>query len=133
MQERSFGFAFRLGQRLGGGRSVNAYPHRQRCFFVEDFESRGVIHGTLQLGSGIMDRRPAQSYSQDLRDPVLTAFDGGMAVRPAAATLGASPSYLKKALMRCRLSGDRCPNPNQRRAPRKLTPVQKLSPGGHMK
>lgn len=43
----------------------------------------------LQLGW-----RTGQSYSQDLRDRVLGAVDGRMAVRAAAATFGVSIAYI---------------------------------------
>ena len=53
-----------------------------------------------------MGWRSGQSYSQDLRDRVLGAVDGGMAVRAAAARFGVSIAYIYKALMRRRLTGD---------------------------
>jgi transposase len=79
-----------------------------------------------------MGWRSGQRYSQDLRDRVLAAVDGGMAVRRAAATFGVSPSYIYKALMRRRLTGDCGPNPNRGHAPRKLTPAQEMALAGHM-
>ena len=74
-----------------------------------------------------------QRYLQDLRDRVLAAVGGGMAVRQAAATFGVSPSYIYKALMRRRLTGDSGPNPNRGHAPRKLTPTQEVALAGHMR
>ena len=53
-----------------------------------------------------MGWRSGQSYSQDLRDRVIGAVDGGMAVRQAAATFGVSIAYIYKALIRRRLTGD---------------------------
>ncbi len=58
-----------------------------------------------------MGWRSGQRCSQDLRDRVLSAIDGGMAVRLAAATFGVSPSYIYKALMRRRPTGDSGPEP----------------------
>ena len=68
-----------------------------------------------------MSWRSGQSYSQDLRDRVLAAVDGGMAVRRAAAMFGVSPSYIYKAMIRRRLTGDSGPNPNRGHRRRKLT------------
>ena len=58
-----------------------------------------------------MGWRSGQSYSQDLRDRVIGAIDGGMAVRQAAATFGVSIAYIYKALIRRRLTGESGPNP----------------------
>jgi transposase len=74
-----------------------------------------------------MSWRSGQSYSQDLRDRVLAAVDGGMAVRRAAATFGVSPSYIYKAMIRRRLTGDSGPNPNRGHRRRKLTPDQEAA------
>ncbi len=60
-----------------------------------------------------MGWRSGQSYSQDLRDRVIGAVDGGMAVRQAAVTFGVSIAYIYKALIRRRLTGDSGPNPNR--------------------
>lgn len=79
-----------------------------------------------------MGWRSGQHYSQDLRDRVLAAVDGGMAVRRAATIFGVSPAYIYKALMRRRLSGDSGPNPNRGHAPRKLTSAQEMALAGHM-
>jgi len=80
-----------------------------------------------------MDWRPGQRYSQDLRDRVLAAVDGGMAVRRTAATFRVSPAYIYKALMRRRLTGDSGPNPNRGHAPRKLTAAQEMALAGYMR
>ncbi len=55
-----------------------------------------------------MVRRSGQRCSQDLRDRVLSAVNGGMAV---------SPSCIYKALMRRRPTGDSGPDPNRGHAP----------------
>ncbi|WP_446652559.1 IS630 transposase-related protein [Blastomonas sp.] len=58
-----------------------------------------------------MGWRSGQSYSQDLRDRVIGAVDGGMAVREAAAVFKVSIAYIYKALIRRRLAGDTRANP----------------------
>ncbi|MBB3473635.1 hypothetical protein [Sphingomonas sp. BK345] len=65
-----------------------------------------------------------QSYSQDLRDPVLGAVDGGTSVRVAAATFGVIIAYICKVLMRRRLTGSAETNPNRGHHPRKLSDEQ---------
>ena len=71
--------------------------------------------------------RRGQPYSQDLRDRVLGAVDGGMAVRQAARTFQVSISYIYKALIRRRQTGESGPNPNRGHRPRKLTPEQEAA------
>lgn len=71
--------------------------------------------------------RRGQRYSQDLRDRVLSAVDGGMAARKAAVTFRVSVSYIYKALIRRRLTGDSGPNPARGHRPRKLTPAQETA------
>jgi transposase len=80
-----------------------------------------------------MGWRSGQSYSQDLRDRVLGAVDGGMAVREAAATFRVSIAYIYKALIRRRLTGDAGINPGRGRPPRKLSPGQELALAAHIR
>ena len=80
-----------------------------------------------------MGWRSGQSYAQDLRDRVLSAVDGGMAVRQAAVTFSVSVSYIYKAMIRRRLTGDAQPSPNQGHRPRKLSPDQEVALGTHMR
>jgi transposase len=80
-----------------------------------------------------MGWRSGQSYSQDLRDRVIGAVDGGMAVRQAAVTFGVSIAYIYKALIRRRMTGDSGPNPNRGHRPRKLTADQETALATHMK
>lgn len=80
-----------------------------------------------------MGWRPGQSYSQDLRDRVLATVDGGMAVREAAVIFKVSLAYIYKARIRRRLTGDAGINPNRGRPPRKLSPVQELALGTHIR
>ncbi len=75
-----------------------------------------------------MGWRSERRCSQDLRDRVLSAVDGGMAVRQAAATFGVSPSCIYKALMRRRPTGDGGPSPNRGHAPRKLKALLRQDP-----
>src|ERR1700739_3747708 len=50
--------------------------------------------------------RTGQAYSQDLRERVLAAVDAGMAVRAAAPLYRVSISYIYKAMIRRRISGE---------------------------
>lgn len=52
-----------------------------------------------------MSWRPGQSYSQDLRERVLAAMDGGLRVREAAPLFRVSVSYIYKALERRTATG----------------------------
>lgn len=80
-----------------------------------------------------MDRRSGRSYAQDLRDRVLAAVDGGMAVRQVAATFRVSVAYIYKALIRRRQTGDSGISPNRGRPPRKLSPAQELALAAHIR
>src|SRR5437879_7668720 len=50
--------------------------------------------------------RQGQSYSEDLRARVLAAIDGGLAARAAASVFRVSVSYIYKALIRRRRTGE---------------------------
>src|SRR5712691_11870503 len=50
--------------------------------------------------------RQGQSYSEDRRARVLAAVDGGMAARAAARVFRVSVSYIYKALIRRRRTGE---------------------------
>lgn len=80
-----------------------------------------------------MGWRSGQSYSQDLRDRVLAAVDGGMPVREAAVLFKVSVAYIYKARIRRRLTGDAGINPNRGRPPRKLSPAQELALAAHIR
>jgi transposase len=80
-----------------------------------------------------MGWRSGQSYSQDLRDRVLRAVDGGMPVRQAARTFAVSIAYIYKALLRRRVTGDAGINPNRGHAPRKLSGAQELALEAHIR
>jgi len=68
--------------------------------------------------------RQGQSYSEDLRSRVFSAVDGGMSARAAAALLRVSVSYIYKALIRRRRTGERSASSRRGHRPRKLTPAQ---------
>lgn len=53
-----------------------------------------------------MGWRSGQAYSQDLRDRVLAAVDGGMRVREAGSLFRVSVSYIYKALGRRAVTGE---------------------------
>jgi transposase len=80
-----------------------------------------------------MGWRSGQSYSQDLRDRVLKAVDGGMPVRQAAPTYAVSIAYIYKALIRRRMTGDAGINSNRGHAPRKLSGAQELALVAHIR
>jgi transposase len=53
-----------------------------------------------------MSWRQGQAYSQDLRERVLAAVDGGMSVREAAPLFRVSIAFIYKARIRRRLTGE---------------------------
>ena len=71
--------------------------------------------------------RQGQSYSEDLRGRVLAAVDGGMAARAAARVFRVSVSYIYKALIRRRCTGEVSASSRRGHRPRKLTPVQETA------
>jgi len=80
-----------------------------------------------------MGWRSGQSYSQDLRDRVLGAVDGGMAAREAAGIYKVSIAYIYKALIRRRLTGNVGIDPGRGRPPRKLSSEQEAALGAHIR
>ena len=79
-----------------------------------------------------MGWRSWQSYSQDLRDRVLNAVDGGTAVRQAA-RFGVSIVYSYRALTSRRLNGACGINPNRGHHPRKPSPDRARAVAAHMR
>jgi transposase len=67
-----------------------------------------------------MGRRPGQAYSQDLRDRVIGAVDGGLSAGEAAALFRVSVSYIYKALIRRRMTGETSARPQRNHVPPKL-------------
>jgi len=76
--------------------------------------------------------RQGQSYSEDLRGRVLAAVDGGMAARSAAGLFRVSVSYIYKALIRRRRTGEVSASSRRGHRPRKLTPVQEAALAAHI-
>ena len=76
--------------------------------------------------------RQGQSYSEDLRARVLAAIDGGMAARAAARVFRVSVSYIYKALIRRRRTGQASASTRRGHRPRKLTPKQETALAGHI-
>jgi len=76
--------------------------------------------------------RQGQSYSEDLRGRVLAAIDGGMAARSAASVFRVSVSYIYKALIRRRRTGEVSASSRRGHRPRKLTPEQETALAAHI-
>src|SRR5712691_10526404 len=83
------------------------------------------------LGVGMAWRR-GQSYSEDLRGRVLVADDCGMAARSAAAVFRVSVSYIYKALIRRRRTGEVSASSRRGHRPRKLTPAKEVALAEHI-
>ena len=71
--------------------------------------------------------RRGRRYSQDLRARVLAAVDGGMAARAAAGLFRVSVSYIYKAVIRRRRTGQVTASPRRGHRPRKLSPAQEAA------
>jgi transposase len=70
-----------------------------------------VIHRSPALDPEVlMTWRTGQAYSQDLRDRVLAAVDGGLRVREVAPLFRVSVSYIYKALERRKATGQTQPS-----------------------
>src|SRR5437660_10963287 len=76
--------------------------------------------------------RQGQSYSEDLRARILAAVDGGMAARAAASVFRVSVSYIYKALIRRRRTGEGSASSRRGHRPRKLTPIQEAALASHI-
>jgi transposase len=76
--------------------------------------------------------RQGQSYSEDLRGRVLAAVDGGLAARAAAKLFRVSVSYIYKALIRRRRTGEVSASRRRGHRPRKLSPAQEAALAGHI-
>src|SRR6202521_3816564 len=76
--------------------------------------------------------RQGQCYSQDLRARVLVAVDGGMAARAAAAVYRVRVSYIYKALIRRRRTGEVSASPRRGHTARKLSSVQEAALGARI-
>jgi transposase len=76
--------------------------------------------------------RQGQSYSEDLRARILAAVDGGMAARAAAKLFRVSVSYIYKALIRRRRTGETGASTRRGHRPRKLSPAQEVALAEHI-
>lgn len=76
--------------------------------------------------------RQGQSYSEDLRARVMAAVDGGMAARAAAQLFRVSVSYIYKALIRRRRTGEVTASRRRGHRPRKLSPAQERALAAHI-
>jgi len=76
--------------------------------------------------------RQGQSYSKNLRARVLAAVDGGMAARAAASVFRVSVSYIYKALIRRRRTGETSASSRRGHRPRKLTPELEAAVAAHI-
>src|ERR1700680_1355476 len=85
-----------------------------------------------QAVGAAMGWRRGQSYSDDLRGRVLAAVDGGLAARAAAAVFRVSVSYIYKALIRRRRTGEVGASSRRGHRPRKLTPAQEAALAAHI-
>ena len=80
-----------------------------------------------KLWGAVMVWRQGQSYSEDLRARVLAAVDGGMAARAVAKLFRVSVSYIYKALIRRRRTGQVIASRRRGHRPRKLSPAQEAA------
>jgi len=83
------------------------------------------------LGAAMVWRQ-GQSYSEDLRARVLAAVDGGLAARAAARVFRVSVSYIYKALIRRRRTGETRASSRRGHRPRKLTALQEAALAAHI-
>ena len=67
-----------------------------------------------------MTWRSGQAYSQDLRERILAAVDFGMSVAEAAVLFQVSISYIYKAMIRRRLTGETTARPQRCHVGQKL-------------
>ncbi len=79
-----------------------------------------------------MGWRQGQSYSEDLRARVLAAVDGGLAARSVARLFRVSVSYIYKALIRRRRTGETSASARRGHRPRKLNPAQEAALAVHI-
>jgi transposase len=86
-----------------------------------------ILWSDHKLLGAAMGWRRGQSYSEDLRARVLAAMDGGMAARVAAALFRVSVSYIYKALIRRRRTGEVSASPRRGHRPRKLSVAQEAA------
>src|SRR5204862_6946947 len=76
--------------------------------------------------------RQGQSYSEDLRARVAAAVHAGMAARAGARVFRVSVSYIYKALIRRRRTGEVSASSRRGHRPRKLTLAQEAALAAHI-
>ena len=76
--------------------------------------------------------KSGQSYSTDLRSRVLAAVDGGSPARAVAQQFQVSVSYIYKALIRRRRTGETSASARRGHRPRKLSPAQEAALAAHI-
>src|SRR6202162_2271991 len=76
--------------------------------------------------------RQGQSYSEDLRGRVLAAVAAAMPARAAASVFRVSVSYIYKALIRRRRTGEVSASARRGHRPRKLRPDQEAALASHI-
>src|SRR6188472_3326842 len=91
----------------------------------------GSLSGPQVVGAAMVWRQ-GQSYSEDLRARVLAAVDGGLAARAAARLFRVSVTYIYKALIRRRRTGEVSASPRRGHRPRKLSPAQEAAVAAHI-
>jgi transposase len=91
-----------------------------------------ILCSHRKMWGAAMAWRQGQSYSEDLRGRVLAAVDGGMAARAAASVFRVSVSYIYKALIRRRRTGEVNASARRGHRPRKLTPEQEAALACHI-
>ena len=69
-----------------------------------------------------MSWRLGRAYSQDLRDKIMAAFDAGEPARDVAEWFSVSVSYIDKAGLRRRRTGDTVPGAQRNQVPLRLEP-----------
>ena len=91
-----------------------------------------ILCSHRKMLGAVMAWRRGQSYSEDLRGRVLAAVDGGLAARAAARVFRVSVSYIYKALIRRRRTGEVSASARRGHRPRKLTPAQEAALASHI-
>jgi transposase len=79
------------------------------------------VSGLAELEAS-MSWRSGQAYSQDLRERILAAIDAGMSVREAARLFRVSISYIYKAMIRRRRTGETSARSQHGHVGQKLAP-----------
>jgi transposase len=98
------------------------FPHEGKCDSLPRPQDIGGGDG-LATGSELFG---------DLRARVLVAVDGGMAAPAAASVFRVSVSYIYKALIRRRRTGEVSASSRRGHRPRKLTPTQEAALASHI-